>query len=126
MSDGQSRCEYDEPEETIPQERLKGGIPFAHELQWVTLHPFSSQQPFSLLLRESYSSVNLLSWILSIRISCSHQTGRFQARGNFFSEISSNTTFFAEAVPAADSHIPEPANEEPAQVALHSPSVGLD
>lgn len=27
MSDGQSRCEYDEPEEPIPQERLKGGDP---------------------------------------------------------------------------------------------------
>lgn len=56
MSDGQSRCEYDEPEEAIPQERLKGGIC----LQWVTLHPLSSQ-PFILLLRECYSSVNLSS-----------------------------------------------------------------
>lgn len=27
MSDGQSRCEYDEPEEPVPQERLKGGDP---------------------------------------------------------------------------------------------------
>lgn len=68
----------------FPSRGWQVGIPFAHGLQWVTLHPFSSQQPFSLLLWESYSSVNLLSWILSIRISCSHQTGRFQARGNFF------------------------------------------
>lgn len=29
MSDGQSRCEYDEPEEAAPQERLKGGGPWA-------------------------------------------------------------------------------------------------
>lgn len=26
MSDGQSRCEYDEPEKAAPQERLKGGV----------------------------------------------------------------------------------------------------
>lgn len=43
----------------------------------------------------------------------------------FFPETSFNTTLFAEAVPAADSHIQEPAYEEQAQVALHSPSVGL-
>lgn len=29
VSDGQSRCEYDEPEETIPQERLKEAVPAA-------------------------------------------------------------------------------------------------
>lgn len=37
MSDGQSRCEYDEPEEAAPQERLKGGVCSARGRLWPSI-----------------------------------------------------------------------------------------
>lgn len=37
MSDGQSRCEYDEPEEAAPQERLKGGVRSARGRPWPSI-----------------------------------------------------------------------------------------